>query len=140
MNTLFHRHLPGSALALACLLWISAGDHLVRAASEAASTCALIIDYGDGVQKHFPQAPWREGMTVLDLLEFAKGHPRGIRFEYRGKGATAFLTQIDDLKNEGRGRNWVYRINGRLADRSFALQRLQPKDQVIWEFGEYREN
>jgi len=37
------------------------------------------------------------------------------------KGETAFLTQIDELENEGRGRNWIYRVNGELAKKSFAI-------------------
>ncbi len=112
----------------------------VHAADEPPKTVALVIDYADGVQKHFPQVRWKDGMTVMDLLEAAGKHPRGIRFEYRGRDATAFLLQIDDLKNEGRGRNWVYRVNGKLADRSFAVQKLEARDRVVWEFGEYREN
>ena len=112
----------------------------VRAADESAGHLVLVIDYGDGVQKHFVQIKWREGMTVLDVMESAKEHPRGIRFEYRGRGATALLTQIDDLKNEGRGRNWLYRINGKLADRSFAVQKVGVGDRIVWKFDEYREN
>jgi hypothetical protein len=110
-----------------------------RAAEPPAPAVALTIDYGDGVQKHFPRLTWSKGMTVLDLMQAAKAHRRGIDFQYRGSGATAFLLQIDDLKNEGRGRNWLYRINGSLADRGFAVQTLQPEDQVRWVFGEYQE-
>ena len=125
------------AISFAAVCLGSAGT--VRAA-EQSNKVALVVDYGDGVQKHFPQMQWRESMTVLDLMEAAKKHPRGIDFQYRGRGPTAFLFQIDDLKNEGRGRNWVYRINGQLADRSFAVHAVQREDRVVWEFGEYREN
>jgi hypothetical protein len=110
------------------------------AAEDQAETVALIVDYGDGVQKHFPRLAWRDGMTVFDLTQAAKAHPRGIDFQYRGQGATAFLLQIDDLKNEGRGRNWLYRINDKLADRSFALQPVRANDRVVWEFSRYQEN
>jgi hypothetical protein len=101
-------------------------------------TVRLVIDYGDGVQKHFTAVEWKEGMTVLDVLEVAQKHPRGIKIVYRGKGETAFLTQIDDLKNEGRGRNWVYRVNGELAKKSFAILPVKAADTVLWTFGEYR--
>ena len=110
------------------------------AGAEETKTVALVIDYSDGVKKHFPAIEWREGMTVLELMEAARRHPRGIQFEYRGRGITAFLFQIDDVKNQGRGRNWVYRVNDRLADRSFAVQALEPSDRVVWEFSEYRGN
>ena len=101
-------------------------------------TVQLIIDYGDGVQKHFTALEWKEGMTVLDALEAAQKHPRGIKIVYRGKGATAFLTQIDELENEGRGRNWIYRVNGELAKKSFAILTVKAADTILWTFGEYR--
>ena len=72
------------------------------AADSAPPTVRLVIDYGDGVQKHFTKLPWKEGATVLDALQGAANHRRGIEFKHRGTGATAFVTQIDDLKNEGR--------------------------------------
>ena len=98
----------------------------------------LVVNYGDGCEKHFTAIPWREGMTVLDALTHAQKHRRGIRIVYRGKGATAFLTKIDDLENEGRGRNWIFRINDELADRSFAVEKVKPSDTILWEFGKYR--
>ena len=101
-------------------------------------TVQLIIDYGDGVQKHFTALEWKDGMTVLDALEGAQKHPRGIKFVHRGKGETAFLTQIDELENEGRGRNWVYRVNGELAKKSFAILTVKAADTILWTFGEYR--
>lgn len=107
-------------------------------ADDASKTVTLVIDYGDGVQKHFVNIACKGGSTVLDVLESAKRHPRGIQFSYRGKGATAFLTQIDDLKNEGRGNNWIFHVNGKVADRSFAVFQVKPSDKVLWKFGKYR--
>jgi hypothetical protein len=77
-------------------------------------------------------------MTVLDAMKAAQEHPRGIKLQFRGSGATAFLTQIDDLKNEGSGRNWIYRVNGELAERSFAVQKLEAGDAVLWKFEKSR--
>lgn len=98
----------------------------------------LVIDYGDGLEKHFTGIEWREGMTVLDLLEAAQKHPRGIKFVHRGSGALGFLTKIDDLENKGGDRNWIYRVNSKLGDRSFAIQPVKAGDTVLWKFGEYR--
>jgi hypothetical protein len=122
-------------IGTASLLMVVALAVPTNAAEQPAPTIALTIDYGDGVQKHFPRLAWKESMTVLDALQAAQDHPRGITFRYRGRGATAFLVQIDDLENQGRDRNWLYRINGKLADRSFAVQTVQPKDRITWEFG-----
>jgi hypothetical protein len=141
VNEMF-RNLRVSGLVVSCL--IAALAATLGATGQGAEkdspsrTVRLIIDYGDGVQKHFTQLRWQNGMTVLDALEAAQKHPRGIEVKYRGKGATAFLTQIDDLENQGRGRNWVYRVNGKLADRSFARFTLKSGDTVLWKFGQYR--
>ena len=109
-----------------------------RAADEAKTTVTLIVDYGDGVEKHFSQIAATPGMTVLQVLEAAQKHPRGIKLVYRGRGETAFLTQIDDLANEGRGKNWTYRVNGELPPRSFALCEVRAGDTILWRFGDYR--
>ena len=101
-------------------------------------TVLLIIDFGDQFQKHFTGIAWNKDMTIKAVLEAASKHPRGIRFEHRGKGKTAFLLSIDKLKNEGRGRNWVYRVNNKLGDRSFADFTVQPGDTILWTFGKYR--
>ena len=99
----------------------------------------LVIDYGDGVQKHYTQLPWRQQMTVLDALLLARRHARGIRLEYRGKGATTLVTQIDDLVNQGgRGRNWIYQVNDAPSDRSCGIHPLEAGDTVLWKFETYR--
>ena len=99
---------------------------------------ALVIDYDDGVEKHFRELPWKAGMTVLDVIQAAQRHPRGSQFVYRSEGDTAFLTQIDDVKNEGSGRNWIFSINGQLGKRSFAVTEVKSGDRVLWKFTQYK--
>lgn len=116
------------------------GESLRVAADDPASPPAvqLTIDYGDGVEKHFTRLPWREGMTVLDVLVDARKHARGIRFEHRGGGETAFVSQIDDLKNEGQGRNWLYQVNGKAGTKSCGLHVVAKDDRILWKFATYR--
>lgn len=99
---------------------------------------ALTIDYGDGVQKSFAALPWKEKQTVLDVLQAAEKHPRGIKFKHRGSGATVLVTAIDDLANQGGGKSWLYEVNGKLADRSCGVFEVQPGDKLLWKFGDYR--
>ena len=124
-------------LALPLLLIGEAGGQ-AEEPKPAEASVKLTIDYGDGVQTVFTALKWREGMTVLDAMNDAKKHARGIKFQYRGKGQTAFLTQIADLKNEGRGRNWIFRVNGKLGEASFGVARLKAGDAILWKFGKYR--
>jgi hypothetical protein len=109
-------------------------------ATSAAPTVELIIDYGDSVQKHLVRIPWREHLTTLDVLAAAKNRPHGVTFAARGSGSTAFVTQVDDLKNQGGGddaKNWVFRINDHLVDKSCGLAEVRPGDVILWKFGAY---
>lgn len=108
-------------------------------AAAADKPVTLTVDYGDGAQKHFTQIPFKKGMTVLAALEAAQKHPHGITFKHRSSGSTAFLLQIDDVENEGgSGRHWIFRLNDKIGDRSFAIQELSPGDAVLWRFEKYQ--
>ena len=127
------------------MLWVAllAQLSLITPAAEAAEPKSeqrvrLIVDFGDGVELRFTRLAWREDMTVLDAMLDAERHPRGVEIQYRGKGATAFVYQIDDLKNEATGRGWTYRVNDKLADRSCGIHPLQAGDTVLWRFQKYR--
>jgi hypothetical protein len=118
-------------LLMAFVLAAAAGD---RAQAQSA-TVRLVIDYGDGVIKTITNLPWTKGSTVLDVMNAAKSRPQGIRFGYTGSGASAFLTQIDDIANEGGGKkNWQLWVNTSYADKSFAVHEVQPLDVVFWRF------
>jgi Domain of unknown function (DUF4430) len=108
------------------------------AAADDAKTVRLVIDYSDGFEKHYNAIAWKSKMTVMDAMLAAKKHPRGIQFEYKGKRATALLTEIDNLKNEGRGRNWLYKVNGTPGDRSMGIFELKVGDTVLWKFEKYQ--
>ncbi len=101
----------------------------------------LIVDYADGMEKHFTRIAWKPGLTVLDTLETASKHRRGTKFKHTGSGATAFVAEIDDLKNEGGGtgkKNWIYLVNDKLGDRSCGVFELKADDKVVWRFGNYK--
>jgi hypothetical protein len=101
------------------------------------ATVRLVIDYGDGVIKTISDLPWSKGQTVLDLMNAAKARPHGITFRATGGGGSAFLTQIDDLANEGGGagkKNWQLWINTTYADHGFGVYELQASDVVFWRF------
>jgi hypothetical protein len=118
-------------LGTVLLIVAAAGD---RAQAQSA-TVRLVIDYGDGVSKTITGLPWAKGSTVLDVMNAAKSRPHGITFSYTGSGASAFLTHIDDVANEGGSKkNWQLWVNTSYADNSFAVYELQPSDVVFWRF------
>ena len=128
-------------IVLQLLFAVWCGGPLFTAAAcadEEHRTVKLTIDYGDGVQKVFTAIPWDDKLTALAALEAAARHERGIKFQHKGKGATTFVFAIDELKNEGSGSNWIFEVNGKLADKSCGIFALQPGDAVLWRFGKYR--
>jgi hypothetical protein len=128
------RQRAGAAL-LGALLLVIGSAHQFAAAQPA--TVRLVIDYGDGVIKTFVDLPWTKGGTVLDVMNAAKARPHGITFSYSGSGGSAFLSQIDDVKNEGGGagrKNWQFWVNTSYADRGFGAYEVQALDVVFWRF------
>jgi hypothetical protein len=106
-----------------------------KAGVRTGQTVSLLIDFGDGRRQEHEAIAWREAMTVRDVLLAASDSSGGVKFGQQGSGASAFLTEIDGIENEGaQGRNWTYAVNGTLADRSFAIYPLRPGDQVLWTF------
>jgi hypothetical protein len=128
----FTRRSMGILLAAILLACAAAGD---RAHAQTA-TVRLVVDYGDGVIKTITGLPWAKGSTVLDVMNAAKDRPHGITFSYTGSGASAFLTRIDGVANEGGGakKNWQLWVNTSYADRSFGVYEVQPSDVVFWRF------
>src|SRR6516162_10473429 len=127
------RRSMGILLATLLLVGGAAGD---RAQAQTA-TVRLVVDYGDGVIKTITGLPWIKGSTVLDVMNAAKDRPHGITFSYTGRGASAFLTRIDDVANEDGGgakKNWQLWVNTSYAERSFGVYEVQPLDVVFWRF------
>ncbi len=101
------------------------------------NTVALEIDFGNGAVRQFSALPWREGMTVADLMQEARQFRPGIQFTQVGEGAGGMLISIDLVKSEGiSGRNWLFRVDGQFAEESFCLARLEPGLRVLWVFVE----
>jgi hypothetical protein len=95
----------------------------------------LEIDFGNGARRSFDSLPWKEGMSVEDVMLTAREFRPGISYAQIGKGAKGFLTELEGLKNEGAsGRNWQYEVAGSPGTRSFCLETVNAGDQVRWTF------
>ena len=94
----------------------------------------LVVDYGDGVEKHFTQLVWKEGQTAFDMLRAAEKHARGVKVNSRGRGDTAFVQQIDDLPNGVDDKFWTFSRQWRIVRRrrrSRRTFRRRPSDLEI---------
>lgn len=95
----------------------------------------LEIDFGNGARRSFDSLPWKEGMTVEDVMLSAREFKPGISYAQLGEGAKGFLTELEGLKNEGAsGRNWQYEVAGTPGTKSFCLETVNAGDLVRWTF------
>ncbi len=131
-----------AAMLAAVLAVVAAGSATPTALAGEENTVRLTVDYGDGVAKTVSNLAWSKGNTVLDVMKAATSRPHGISFSFTGSGASAVLTKIDDVQNQGGGagkKNWQYWVNGAYGDRSFATFELQAQDLVVWRFATEQE-
>jgi len=138
MKSISRRHCCHALLAIAGLLvtmfpTTESASQVVSGAEEM-PVVKLTIDYDDGVTKQFTKLEWKEGLTVLGALQQAAKHPRGIKPAIQGSGEFTLVIAIDELKNEGNGKNWMYKVNGKFADRSCGIHKLAAGDEVTWVF------
>jgi hypothetical protein len=134
MNGRFSRR-----IVLAAALVIASAGIARLAIAQTVPTVHLVVDYGDGSMKAINDIPWTQGLTVLGMMNLAKAHPRGITFEVRGSGSSAFMTKIDDLASQGGGagkKNWQFWVNAAYGNRSFGVYEVQPQDTVMWRYTE----
>jgi len=97
-------------------------------------TVSLAVDFGNGARRTWT-LPWGEGLTVERLMQRARDFQPGIVFEQDGSGEMAFLTSLEGVANgTGDGRYWLYSVDGRHGDVSFAVQPVEAGAVVLWEF------
>jgi hypothetical protein len=134
------------------------GDSISPSPRPEGETVQLTIDFGNGTSRQFDALPWREGMTIADLMEEARKFRPGIELTLRGSGKMAFLLSLDRISGPGAGsadnpagdsadssrphpirphpiQGWQFKINGELGQLGIGSQILAPGDQVFWIFG-----
>ena len=99
-------------------------------------TVSVEVDFGSDKRAKSIDVVCSPESTVLLSLERAQNLKR-LKFESRGAGETAFVTAIDGVKNEGSdGKNWIYRVNEKLGDKSAGIFAVSPGDKISWSFGD----
>jgi hypothetical protein len=99
-------------------------------------TVTLTIDFGNGARRVFDDLPWIPGLTLGKLMEEAREFRPAVTFAQQGEGKMAFLKSLEGVANESGadGRYWLYSVDGRHGDVSFAVQPLEAGGAVLWEF------
>lgn len=98
-------------------------------------TVSLTIDFGNGARREFDALPWRAGMTVGDLMHAAASFGPPVTWAASGVGEMAMLTSLEGVANQGPGgAAWLYSVDGRHGEVSYAVQPLDAGAAVLWEF------
>jgi len=98
-------------------------------------TVTLEVDFGGDKRSKSIDVVCSPDSTVLQSLERAR-EMKKLKFDSRGVGETVFISAIDGMKNEGSGgKNWIYKVNGELGDKSAGIYEVNPGDRVTWSFG-----
>jgi hypothetical protein len=112
----------------------ASGEAWTPPASVEAETVSLDVDFGNGSRRSF-DLPWSAGMTVGDLLKLARDRRPGLQFTQRGADKLAMLASLDGVGNgTADGRFWLYEVNGKSGEVSFAVQPVAAGDRVLWVF------
>jgi hypothetical protein len=107
------------------------------AAAAGAQAASLSIDYGNGARREFAALSWSDGMTVAGVMQQAREFHPGIQFTQQGEGEMAMLMSLDGVVNDAAlGRFWIYEVDGKAGDVSFAVQRVESGQQVRWVYSE----
>ncbi len=117
----------------------SAGQNRPNELPEKFSKKTVAVSIGFGNRRAAKQftVPYSDESTVLSILDRAQSNG-DLSIDYRGSGESAFVTSIDGIENQGAdGDNWVYRVNGKLADRSCGIFAIKPGDEIAWTLGPY---
>ncbi len=112
----------------------ASGEAWTPPATAEAETVLLAVDFGNGSRRSF-DLPWSAGMTVGDLLKLARDLRPGLQFTQEGADKQAMLMSLDSVGNgTADGRFWLYEVNGKSGEVSFAVQPLAAGDRVLWVF------
>ena len=107
------------------------------ATSSVVGTVQLVIDFDGRRENVSVDVPCSVNSTVFQVLERAR-NMADLEFYNSGTGETTFVRSIDGIENEGaEGENWIFRVNGKLGDKSCGVFPVQPGDRVEWALGDY---
>jgi hypothetical protein len=114
----------------------AAADAWTPAPRPTGEVVSLTIDFGNGARREFAALPYAQGMTLGDLMDQARTFRPPVVFTQQGEGESAFLTSLEGVANEtgANGRYWLYSVDGRHGEVSFAVQSLAAGVAVLWEF------
>ena len=131
--TTFSKH---AAFFLVALICFSGCDSTTNTETlRDIGTVTVEIDFGSEKRAKSIPVVCSPDSTVLLSLERAQ-NTKDLKFKVRGAGETAIVTSIGGLDGEGSdGKNWTFRVNDKLGDKSAGVYPVKPGDKISWSFG-----
>ncbi|GAB2021393.1 DUF4430 domain-containing protein [Pseudolactococcus yaeyamensis] len=97
--------------------------------SEQHGTATLIIKFDNSTVKTYQNVPIRIDETVLDLLES----------KTKVTLKSGIITGIDDISQiESSNLYWLFKVDGRLADKGVTETKVKTGNQIEFYLGEFR--
>lgn len=125
-------------VCIACLLTPLAATEAATASLADPIVLKITIDEETA---EFELAVSDGDLSIADVMKKVAEAEKKFRYQARGRGDTFFVTEINGRKNEGaRGRNWIFKVNGKLGNKSAGSFKIKAGDQVEWNFQKYQPN
>jgi len=89
----------------------------------------------DSFSKNITQS-YRTTKSVFEIMLDLKKQNQ-IDFKYTGEGDNIFITEIHQIQNEGFGKqkkNWLYFVNGELAQKGVSQLIIDNNAEILWCF------
>lgn len=103
---------------------------------------SLMLDYGDGIIKVYPDVSLIYSQSVLELLEKVdKSEEKKLNFAYQLNKATGKLEQvkIGNFQSYAGGREWLCWLNNKLQTEDLNQIKLKAKDVVELKYVKLRQ-
>jgi len=91
------------------------------------------IIQGDSFSKNITQS-YRTTKSVFEIMLDLKKQNQ-LDFKFTGEGDNIFITEIHQIQNEGFGKekkNWLYFINGELAQKGVSQTIIEKNTEILW--------
>ena len=94
---------------------------------------SLMLDYGEGQVKVFPEVPIKYGQSVLNLLQAvgeSTNHQLEFKYQYSQPAGQLNGFSLSNLANQVNGKKWLIWVNNSLQTDDYQDVLLKAKDVV----------
>lgn len=135
------RGLLALLLVLATVLTINCVQQSGEGGTDQEISVSMLVN-APGQEIRSYSAVIDQDSTVLELMEELREKYDNFQFTSKGSGDLVLIRSINDVENQGMGEealNWIYTVNGKLAEFGVGKYTLSNQDVVEWKYSTYTE-